>query len=599
VYVVLDENDDDETSPESRIEEALSADLVDGYFHKSDEDFYDWFRIFQAEIAQAAVTPFYDQLKRYVSLAKDSFHTPGHSGGDSFRLSPWVGDFYDFVGEEMIRADLSVSVASLDSLLHPTGVIQEAQRLAAEAFGARETFFVTNGTSTSNKVIIQSILAPGDKLILDRNCHKSVHHGVVMSGSYPVYLDSSVNTKYGIFGPVPKKRIFKTIDENQDAKLLVLTSCTYDGLRYDLRPIIDYAHSFGIKVLIDEAWYAYGRFHPVFRPTALECGADFVSHSTHKTLSALSQAAMIHVNDPNFDRHAFREAFNMFASTSPQYTIIASLDVARKQVQLEGFKLLDQSLKLASELARNIDSTNVFKVLKLDDLLPDDDPDLDKQGDRDGIQLDPTKLTIDISKSAYSADDFQKELFERYNIQVEKSTFSTVTLLITIGTTRSKVSRLYDALLRMSKTTNKPPNRAVSTASIRAPSIPPQIPHMTPLGCLPRDAFFEQGERLSLFEAGSAFNRELLGRIACDGIVPYPPGIPILASGQIINQAILEYLTKLITVGKKAVEVHGLTEGSNGELLLRVLTEEEVKIITGRSQPHTRRKKELVAKADE
>ena len=405
-------------------------------------------------------------------MAKDSFHTPGHSGGDSFRTSPWIGDFYEFVGEEMLRADLSVSVSGLDSLLHPVGVIQQAQKMAAECFGAKETFFVTNGTSTSNKVIIQSVLAPGDKLILDRNCHKSVHHAVIMSGSYPVYLDSSCNTKFGIFGPVPKKRIFACLEANPDAKLLILTSCTYDGLRYDLRPIIDRAHELGIKVLIDEAWYAFGRFHPIFRPTALECGADFVSQSTHKTLSALSQAAMIHVNDPEFDRHAFREAFNMFASTSPQYAIIASLDCARKQCEMEGYKLLDHCLKLANELAKNIDSTQVFRVLKLKDLIAEDDPDLNQE-DLDGIQLDPTKLTIDISRSAYTADEFQKELFERYNIQVEKSTFSTVTLLVTMGTTRSKISRMYDALLRMSKTPIK-----TSKGNVRH-LLPPQLPHFS------------------------------------------------------------------------------------------------------------------------
>jgi arginine decarboxylase len=383
----------------------------------------------------------------------------------------------------MLRADLSVSVPMLDSLLHPTGVIAESQKLAAKAFGARKTYFATNGTSTSNKVIFQTLLAPGDKLLLDRNCHKSVHHGVILSGALPVYLDSSINKQYGIFGPVPKATIFAAIEANPDARVLILTSCTYDGLRYDLVPIIEAAHEKGIKVIVDEAWYGFARFHPAFRPTALESGADYVTQSTHKILSAFSQASMIHVNDPGFDEHLFRENFNMHTSTSPQYNLIASLDVARKQAVTEGYRLLDRTLKLAEELRDKINSTGAFRVLELEDLLPE-------EMREDGIRLDPTKLTVDISQSGFTTDELQHELFERYNIQVEKSTFSTITLLLTMGTTRSKVSRLYDALLRLAKEKRAP--RAVGRM--------PEIPRFSRLACLPRDAFYEAGERLPLLD---------------------------------------------------------------------------------------------------
>ena len=144
-------------------------------------------------------------------MAKDAWHTPGHSSGDSLRDSPWASDFYQFIGEHIFRADLSVSVPMLDSLMEPSGVIAEAQKIAAKAFGARRTFFATNGTSTANKVIFQTLLAPGEKLLLDRNCHKSVHHGVVLSGAHPIYLDSSVNKKFSVYGPVPKQTLFKPL----------------------------------------------------------------------------------------------------------------------------------------------------------------------------------------------------------------------------------------------------------------------------------------------------------------------------------------------------------------------------------------------------
>ncbi|HUQ24661.1 MAG TPA: aminotransferase class I/II-fold pyridoxal phosphate-dependent enzyme [Burkholderiales bacterium] len=534
VYVLIAQEKEDD------VVDALFAEAVDGYFYREERDYRGIYRILNAQIQERARTPFYDQLKNYVWMAKDQWHTPGHSSGESLRGSAWVNDFYDFMGEHVFDADLSVSVPMLDSLMEPTGVIAEAQAMAAKAFGARRTFFATNGTSTANKVIFQTLLAPGEKLLLDRNCHKSVHHGVVLSGAHPVYLDSALNKKYGLYGPVPKKLLLREIRKHPDAQALILTSCTYDGLRYDLAPIVAAAHERGIKVIIDEAWYGFARFHPEFRPTALEAGADYATQSTHKVLSAFSQASMIHVNDPTFREHLFRENFNMHTSTSPQYGLIASLDVARKQAVMEGFKLLSRTLELANEVRRLINSTRVFRVLELDDLVPE-------QVRHDGIRLDPTKVTIDISGCGYTVDDLQKVLFERYNIQTEKSTFNTLTLLLTIGTTRSKVSRLYDALMRIARE-GRPPRRLVQT---------PEIPAFTKLVFLPRDAYYCGGELLPVLDERERVNRGLAGRICADQIVPYPPGIPVLVPGQLITRKVAEYVANLLR-SQKRMEMHGI-----------------------------------------
>jgi len=525
---------------EDNVVDALFAEAVDGYFYREERDYRGIYRILNAQIQERARTPFYDQLKNYVWMAKDQWHTPGHSSGESLRASPWVNDFYEFMGEHVFDADLSVSVPMLDSLMEPKGVIAEAQAMAAKAFGARRTYFATNGTSTANKVIFQTLLAPGEKLILDRNCHKSVHHGVVLSGAHPVYLDSALNRKYGLYGPVPKKVLLDAIKKHPDAQALILTSCTYDGLRYELRPIVEAAHARGIKVIIDEAWYGFARFHPEFRPTALEAGADYATQSTHKVLSAFSQASMIHVNDPGFREHLFRENFNMHTSTSPQYGLIASLDVARKQAVMEGYKLLTRTLELAKEVKQLINSTRVFRVLELEDLLPE-------KVKHDGIRLDPTKVTIDISGCGYTVEDLQKELFERYNIQVEKSTFNTLTLLLTIGTTRSKVSRLYDALMRIARE-NRAPRRLVQT---------PEIPSFTRLRYLPRDAYYCGGELVPVFDDRERVNKKLASRICADQIVPYPPGIPVLVPGQLITSQIIDYLGGLLHSHKR-MEMHGI-----------------------------------------
>ena len=534
VYIVIAQEKEDD------VVDALFAESVDGYFYREERDYRGIYRILNAQIQERARTPFYDQLKNYVWMAKDQWHTPGHSSGESLRGSPWVNDFYEFMGEHVFDADLSVSVPMLDSLMEPKGVIGEAQAMAAKAFGARRTFFATNGTSTANKVIFQTRLAPGEKLLLDRNCHKSVHHGVVLSGAHPIYLDSALNRKYGLYGPVPNKTLLKAIKKHPDAQALILTSCTYDGLRYDLAPIVEAAHAKGIKVIIDEAWYGFARFHPAFRPTALEAGADYATQSTHKVLSAFSQASMIHVNDPGFREHLFRENFNMHTSTSPQYGLIASLDVARKQAVMEGYKLLGRTLELAAEVKKLINSTKVFRVLELEDLLPD-------AVKHDGIKLDPTKVTIDISGCGYTVEDLQKALFERFNIQVEKSTFNTLTLLLTIGTTRSKVSRLYDALMRIARE-QRAPRRLVQT---------PEIPPFTKLIFLPRDAYYCGGELVPVFDERERVNRKLAGRVAADQIVPYPPGIPVLVPGQRITKSIVDYLGALLHSHKR-MEMHGV-----------------------------------------
>src|SRR5437868_8314263 len=534
VYIVIAREEEDD------IVDALFAEAVDGYFYREERDYRGIYRILNAQIQERARTPFTDQLKSYVWMAKDQWHTPGHSSGESLRGRPWINDFYEFMGEHASDADRAVSLPMLDSLMEPKAVIAEAQAKAAKAFGAKRTFFATNGTSTANKVIFQTLIAPGEKLILDRNCHKSVHHGVVLSGAHPIYVDAALNKKYGLYGPVPKRDLFRAIKKHPDAQAIIITSCTYDGLRYDLPSIVEAAHARGIKVIIDEAWYGFARFHPFFRPTALEAGADYATQSTHKVLSAFSQASMIHVNDPGFREHLFRENFNMHTSTSPQYGLIASLDIARKQAVMEGYKLLGRTLELAAEVRKLINSTRVFRVLELDDLLP-------PEVRHDGILLDPTKVTIDISGCGYTVEDLQKELFERYNIQTEKSTFNTLTLLLTIGTTRSKVSRLYDALMRIARQ-GRPPRRLVQT---------PEIPNFTRLRYLPRDAYYCGGELVPVFDERERFNRSLAGRVCADQIVPYPPGIPVLVPGQVITQPIARYVGDLLH-SHKQMEMHGI-----------------------------------------
>ena len=526
---------------------AHSVELLD----RNDGNMNQLFRQVQSAISRRASTPFADTLRDYVYSAKDAWHTPGHSGGDSLRDSPWVADFHQMMGEHIFNTDLSVSVQVLDSLLEPHSVIQEAQDLAAEAFGARETFFVTNGTSTANKVIIQHLLGAGGKMIVDQACHKSIHHAVILFGVEPIYLHASLKAEYGFYGPVPKARIFAAIDANPDAALLVLTSCTYDGFYYDLKPIIDYAHQRGLKVLIDEAWYAHGRFHPQLRPNALECGADYVTQSTHKMLSAFSQASMIHVADPDFNEHRFRQDLNMHTSTSPQYAMIASLDVARKQMSMEGYLQLERCIDISQRLRRGINKTAVFRVLEIEDMLPVELAD-------DSVRLDPSKLSVDISASGMSARELQLELFENYGVQVEKVTHNTLSVLVALGSTESKVLRLLNALQKLAAKASRAQN------STRR-NVPP-LPKLSPFHGLPRDAYFGTAVEIALVAEQHGLNEALVGAVSADLVVPYPPGIPVLIPGQEITESIVSFLLNLYH-SKNGTEIHGLVERDDSAFL--------------------------------
>lgn len=515
-----------------------------------------WRRIHHA-LATRVRTPFADTLRQYVEGARDAWHTPGHSSGDGLRESPWIADFHRLMGEHVFNADLSVSVRELDSLLEPSHIIQQAQELAATAFGAHETFFVTGGTSTANKVVIQHLLGNGGTMLVDQACHKSIHHAAVLFGVRPVYLRAAANLQFGLYGPVPKQTIFDAIERHRDAKLLVLTSCSYDGFCYDLEPIIARAHGAGLKVLIDEAWYAHGFFHERLRPVALECGADYVTQSTHKMLSAFSQASMIHVQDPDFDEPRFRENLNMHVSTSPQYGLIASLDVARKQMSMEGHSCLARCFAFADELRSGIDGSGVFRVLSLEDMLP---PGLED----DRVRLDPSKLTIDVSRSIMSASQIQRELYSRHSIQLEKTTHNTLSVLVTIGTTQSKVLRLTNAFLELSSDASRC-QVAVANEHVETPVLPPPG-YMSEL---PRHAYFADSEYLPLNADSGAANPELLGRVASDQVVPYPPGIPVLVPGQDVDEATLQFLRET-AFGEQGIEIHGLLH-REGRYFVRVM----------------------------
>ncbi|MGC9529922.1 MAG: Orn/Lys/Arg decarboxylase N-terminal domain-containing protein [Candidatus Bipolaricaulaceae bacterium] len=303
---------------------------------------------------ESLLSPFFGGLIRYSEEYKYAWHTPGHSGGVAFLKSPVGRVFFDFFGENALRSDLSVSVPELGSLLGHSGVVGEAEANAARVFGADRTYFVTGGTSAANRIVFHATVNPGDIVLVDRNCHQSVMHAIAMTGAIPIYLLPNRN-RHGIIGPLPPGELTPQAVREKlashpltrglpraEAKLAVITNSTYDGLCYDVAAVQHQLRGVAKYVLFDEAWYAYARFHPLYRNRYAMCEQEadsdepvvFATQSTHKVLAAFSQGSMVHVRDRHVpaadrvDHERFNQAFMMHTSTSPQYAIIGSLDVA-------------------------------------------------------------------------------------------------------------------------------------------------------------------------------------------------------------------------------------------------------------------------------
>ena len=338
--------------------------------------------------ADNLLSPFFGALKRYVDEYNWTWCCPGHNGGIFYRKTPLGRAFFDYVGEPFLRGDLCNAAPELGSILQHQGPVMDAERKAAEVFGAERTYFVLNGTSTSNKMVTMSLLAPGDLVLFDRNCHKSNHHGaLMMGGGIPVYLNPTRDAN-GIIGPVD----FRFLDEDyiraqiranplvtdpeawqrdRPFRLAILTNTTYDGVCYDERQVLDKIGRLCDYILFDEAWMAYAKFHPLFADrygmalTGLrpEDPGIYTTQSTHKCLAGMSQASQIHVRDShltgqrrrlNHDR--FNEVFMMHTSTSPQYNMIASLDVGAQIMRgRPGFALMDDAVRESIALRKQVE----------------------------------------------------------------------------------------------------------------------------------------------------------------------------------------------------------------------------------------------------
>lgn len=557
--------------------------------------------------------PMFKALMEYTLQASYSWHTPGHGGGVAFRKSPVGQLFYQFFGENTLRSDISVSVGKLGSLLDHTGPIAEGERNAARIFGADETLFVVGGTSTANKIVWHGTVSRGDLVLCDRNCHKSILHSLIMTGAVPIYLIPSRNG-LGIIGPISRDQftqqsIKKKIAANPFAKgsngkvrLMVITNSTYDGLCYNVDAIKKTIGS-SVEVLhFDEAWYAYANFHEFYDgyhgissadPTRSPNAITFATHSTHKLLAAWSQASMIHVQhgeNKRLDMARFNDAFMMHTSTSPQYGIIASCDVAAAMMeQPAGRALVQETIEEALSFRRAM--TAVRKQVKDSWWFDVWQPDaiakrpaeskaewVLKPGGRwhgfeglaeNHVLVDPIKVTI-LSPGLSANGDMQEhgipaavvvKFLSARRIEIEKTGLYSFLVLFSMGITKGKWSTLVTELLNFKELyDDNAPLKNVLPALVdahpadygemglkdlceqvhkvyRQDNLPraqremyTTLPEMAMKPC---DAY----ENLVRGRVESVEIDGLMGRTLGVMVVPYPPGIPLIMPGERLTKA--------------------------------------------------------------
>ena len=600
-------------------------------------------------------TPYFDNLKKYALRPIGTFHALPIARGKSIFGSNWIRDMGHFYGTNILFAESSATTGGLDSLLEPTGTIKRAQDAAARAFGAKRAYFGTNGTSTSNKIVVQAVCKPGDIVIVDRNCHKSHHYGFVLSGAQPYYVEAFPLTQYSMYGAVPLRTIKQALldceaeGNLERVKVIDMTNCTFDGHMYNPRRVME--ECLAIKpdliFLWDEAWFGFARFNPLHRRrTAMGAAAAlteryrsqayrdeynawsagraertpgdnaalderllpdpdkvrirvYQTNSTHKSMSAFRQGSMMLVWDEDFHQveGPFEEAFFAHTSTSPNLQLIASLDLARRQMELEGYALTLKMTDLAVRLRRNINNhpliSKYFRAASPEEMIPaefresgirDYGPphatwaDTVVAWDEDEFALDPTRVTLVCGAAGFDGTQFKGLLAERFDIQINKTSRNSVLVQININNTHSDAALLIKALADLSREIESRLSQEGASArqafADRVRSLVTDVPDLPNFSRF-HDAFRESPDgrsneghmRPAFFMAYEEDNCEFVKlhseeveqrlkdgpeMVSANFVIPYPPGFPIMVPGQVITADTIAFMRKL-----DVKEIHG------------------------------------------
>jgi arginine decarboxylase len=474
------------------------------------------------------VAPLLDALRHWSNAHHHRphapFYTPGHKRGRGIAKS-----LAEVFGAQVFQIDLP-ELPELDNLFAPEGVIQAAQELAADAFGADRTWFLANGSTCGIEAAMMATCRPGDKIILPRNAHQSAISGLILSGAMPVFVQPDYDAAWDIAHCATPDAIATALNYHPDAKAVMVIYPTYYGVCGDLEAIAHITHQHGIPLLVDEAHGAHFAFHPDLPTPALRAGADLVVQSTHKTLAAMTQASMMHLRGDRLSVNRLNNALRLVQSTSPSYLLLASLDAARQQMALTGHDCMAHTLDLAHQ-AR----TQLFQLPQLRVLCPD-------SGITPGFAtLDPTRLTVDVTDCGLTGFAADEILHQSLGVTAELPSLRTLTFIISLGNRHEDIERLVWALQTLPSHPSASETTALKFHQISSLDLysANTIYHQT--ACTPRQAFFATTESVAIAQT--------VGRISAELICPYPPGIPLLIPGEQITSEAIAYLQAIKTTG--------------------------------------------------
>lgn len=461
-------------------------------------------------------TPIIDAVTKYINDWTVRFHMPGHKGAPV--MEELIGRL---IGNRAFAADVT-NVPGLDDLHQTQSVIKEAQELAAGAFGADYTYFLVNGSSCGLQALIMAVCGPGDRILVPRNMHRSIMSGIILAGAVPIFYRPEYDRHFAISLSASPETIEYYAGLHPDIKAVVLVSPTYHGIVSDISAISRITRRMNIPLLVDEAHGPHLRFHEELPRPSLDKGADAAVQGTHKMLSALTQASMLHIKGNMVDRYRVEAALRLLQSTSTSYLLLSSLDAARAQMASCGRELLQGSLELAHYLKEGIRALGGFSLL---------------EAGRNGIfGLDPTKITISLRNLNISGFRSEQWLRENHCIQVEMSDLFNLLLIVTHGNFKIHAVRFLESLKDMK---NQCAHGGSGASEIRAEkNFMPEIPGQA---VTPREAFCARWSAIPLTEAQ--------GRICTETIACYPPGIPVICPGERITDDILEYLLLMKNMG--------------------------------------------------
>ncbi len=461
------------------------------------------------DLEEQKKTPYLDAYKKYLKERVAVFDVPGHHQGN-IRT-----DFNKVFGPSIYKSDVNAP-RGMDNLSHPTGVIKEAQDLFAKACGATYSKFLINGSSQGNLIMLMAALKSNDKILMPRNVHKSVINGLVLSGATPVFVMPEIDKNTEIVNQISYKTWKKAIDENPDAKAIFIINPTYFGATCNLKKIVVYAHLKNMVVLVDEAHGSHFYFSSHSPITAMEAGADMSTLSIHKTGGSLTQSSVLLVNGNRVPRYDVVKTFNLLTTTSPSSLLIASLDSARKYLVFHGSRTINHVIKLAKEARERINEIKGFKARGKDYFK-----------ENGAYDYDETKVVVELDNLALTGFELYKILKDKFNIQIELGETYVFLLLFTVGTKKSDVDKIINALTKISKKYYKD--------DIIYPDHHYLKDNFPPLALRPRDAYHASLKVVKLKNA--------LNKISKEMIMTYPPGIPIIIPGERFNQSVIDELT--------------------------------------------------------